>query len=149
MPGKTSHMHMSKPRVLFVCTHNSARSQMAEGWLRHLAGDRYVAQSAGTEPRGVNPLAIEAMREVGIDLSDHRSEHVDLYVDPPADFVVTVCDHAKEVCPYVPARIEIVHRGFDDPSSAAGSQQEKLAVFRRVRDQIREWIEVRFVTDST
>ncbi len=118
---------------------------MAEGWLRHLAGERFVAESAGTEPRGVNPLAAEAMREVGVDLGDHRSEHVDLYVDPPADYVVTVCDHAKEACPYVPARIENIHRGFDDPSAAVGSHEERLAVFRRVRDEIRDWINQRFV----
>ncbi len=136
---------MSRPRVLFVCTHNSARSQMAEGWLHHLAGDRYISESAGTEPRGVNPLAAEAMREVGIDLGGHRSEHVDNYLDPPADYVVTVCDHAREVCPYVPARIERTHRGFDDPSAAAGTHDERLAEFRRVRDEIRVWIEERFV----
>jgi arsenate reductase len=137
---------MSRLRVLFVCTHNSARSQMAEGWLRHLAGDRFVAESAGTEPRGVNPLAVEAMHEVGVDLSGHLSEHVDTYLDPPADYVVTVCDHAKEVCPYVPARIEVIHRGFDDPSAAVGTHREKLAEFRRVRDEIRVWIESRFAT---
>ncbi|NNE46142.1 MAG: arsenate reductase ArsC [Rhodothermales bacterium] len=140
---------MSKPRVLFVCTHNSARSQMAEGWLRHLAGDRFVSESAGTEPRGVNPLAVEAMREVGVDLTGNRSEHVDEYVDPPADYVITVCDHAKEVCPYVPAAIEVMHKGFDDPSSAMGSHAERLAVFRRVRDEIREWIEATFVQEGT
>jgi arsenate reductase len=139
---------MSKPSVLFVCTHNSARSQMAEGWLRHLAGDRFVSDSAGTEPRGVNPLAVEAMREVGVDLTGHRSKHVDEYVDPPADYVVTVCDHAKEVCPYVPAAVEVMHKGFDDPSAAVGSHEERLAVFRRVRDEIREWIEQIFLNEG-
>ena len=140
---------MSKPRVLFVCTHNSARSQMAEGWLRHLAGHRYRAESAGTEPRGVNPLAIEAMREVGVDLAGHKSEHVDSYVDPPADYVVTVCDHAKEVCPYVPARIKVSHRSFDDPSAATGTHEERLEGFRRVRDEIRAWIKETFVSTET
>ena len=90
-------------------------------------------------------MAAEAMREVGIDLSGHRSEHVDVYLDPPADYVATVCDHAKEVCPYVPARLQVMHRSFDDPSAATGTHEERLAEFRRVRDEIREWIVERFV----
>lgn len=134
-----------KKRVLFVCTHNSARSQMAEGLLRAMAGDRYEVFSAGTEPRGVNPLAVKAMQEAGIDLSGHRSEHVDLYLDPPADVVVTVCDAAREACPYVPARERSIHRSFEDPSAATGTEEERLAAFRRVRDAIREWIDETFV----
>lgn len=137
-------MTASKPRVLFVCTHNSARSQMAEGWLRALAGDRYEVASAGTEPRGVNPLAAKAMAEVGIDLSGHASEHVDRYLDPPADIVATVCDSAKEACPYVPAR-KRMHQSFEDPSAAMGSEEERLVVFRRIRDEIREWLETTFL----
>lgn len=137
-----------KPRVLFVCTHNSARSQMAEGWLRALAGDRYEVSSAGTEPRGVNPLAAKAMAEVGIDLSGHRSEHVDRHLDPPADVVVTVCDSAKEACPYVPALRERMHQSFEDPSAATGTEEERLAVFRRVRDEIRDWLEATFVRQA-
>jgi arsenate reductase len=134
-----------KKRVLFVCTHNSARSQMAEGLLRAMAGDRYEVFSAGTEPRGVNPLAVKAMREAGIDLSGHRSEHIDLYLDPPADVVVTVCDAAREACPYVPAREQSMHHSFEDPSAATGTEEERLAVFRRVRDEIRDWIHETFV----
>ncbi|GIV61074.1 MAG: ArsC family transcriptional regulator [Rhodothermaceae bacterium] len=134
-----------KKRVLFVCTHNSARSQMAEGLLRAMAGDRYEVMSAGTEPRGVHPLAVEAMREIGIDLSGHRSEHVDRYLDPPADIVVTVCDSAKEACPYVPARERLIHHSFEDPSAATGTEAERLAAFRRVRDAIRDWLEATFV----
>jgi arsenate reductase len=138
-----------KQRVLFVCTHNSARSQMAEGWLRHLAGDRYEVSSAGTEPGGVNPLATQAMAEVGIDLAGHRSEHVDQYLDPAADYVVTVCDSAKEACPYVPAREQVIHHSFEDPSAAEGTDAERLAVFRRVRDEIRAWLEAAFVNQPT
>jgi len=134
-----------KKRVLFVCTHNSARSQMAEGLLRAMAGDRYDVMSVGTEPRGVHPLAVEAMREIGIDLSGHRSEHVDRYLDPPADIVVTVCDSAKEACPYVPARERLIHHSFEDPSAATGTEAERLAAFRRVRDAIRDWLEATFV----
>lgn len=134
-----------KKRVLFVCTHNSARSQMAEGLLRAMAGDRYEVMSAGTEPRGVHPLAVEAMREIGIDISGHRSEHVDRYLDPPADIVVTVCDSAKEACPYVPARERLIHHSFEDPSAATGTEAERLAAFRRVRDAIRDWLEATFV----
>jgi arsenate reductase len=88
------------------------------------------------------------MREVGVDLTGHRRTHVDEYVDPPADYVVTVCDHAKEVCPYVPAAVEVMHKGFDDPSAAVGSHEERLAVFRRVRDEIREWIEQIFLNEG-
>lgn len=134
-----------KPRVLFVCTHNSARSQMAEGWLRHLAPERYEAASAGTEPRGVHPLAIRVMEEAGVDLSGHRSEHVDEHVDPPADYVVTVCDSAKEACPYVPARKRTIHHSFEDPSAAEGTEAERRAVFRRVRDEIQDWVREAFI----
>lgn len=133
-----------KKRVLFVCTHNSARSQMAEGLLRNMAGDRYEVFSAGTEPRGINPLAAKVMQEVEIDISGHRSEHVDVYLDPPADIVVTVCDSAREACPYVPARERQIHQSFEDPSIAEGTERERLAVFRRVRDEIRVWLENAF-----
>lgn len=139
---------MPKPSVLFVCTHNSARSQMAEGWLRHLAGDRYDVKSAGTEPGGVNPLAVRVMAEVGIDLAEHRSEHVDQYLDPPADYVVTVCDSAREACPYVPAQRSVLHQSFEDPSAATGPEAERLALFRRVRDEIRAWLDATFVSPA-
>lgn len=133
-----------RKRVLFVCTHNSARSQMAEGWLRHLGGDHYESCSAGTVARGVHPLAIEAMAEVGIDLSGHRSELVDAYLEPAPDVVVTVCDSAKEACPYVPARDRRIHHSFTDPSAVEGTDADRLAAFRRVRDEIADWIRATF-----
>lgn len=133
-----------KETVLFVCTHNSARSQMAEGWLRHRYGDRYVAYSAGTAPGGVNPFAAEVMAEVGVDLGGHTSDAVDRYAATPMDYVVTVCDSAREACPYVPARLENVHHSFPDPSAARGSDEEKRAAFRTVRDAVCDWVDERF-----
>jgi arsenate reductase len=135
-----------KLRVLFVCTHNSARSQMAEGLLRALAGDRYEVYSAGTEPRGVHPLAIRVMQEIGIDLSTHRSKSVEAYREIPMDYVVTVCDHAREHCPYVPARRQNLHQSFPDPSAVEGDAEVRLEAFRRVRDQIRSWLEQTFLS---
>jgi arsenate reductase (thioredoxin) len=126
--------------VLFVCTHNSARSQMAEGLLRDRYGDRYEALSAGTERTHVRPLAIEAMREIGVDLSGHTSKTVEDLGDRDFDVVVTVCDSAREACPYVPAR-HALHESFPDPSAATGSDEERLAVFRAVRDQLAAWID--------
>ena len=128
------------PRVLFVCTHNSARSQMAEALVRERWGDRLAASSAGTEPAEVHPLAIEVMTEVGIDLAGQASKSVD-DLEGPFDFVVTVCEHAQEACPFVPATIASLHRSFADPSSAQGSEAERLQVFRRVRDEIAGWLE--------
>jgi arsenate reductase (thioredoxin) len=128
-------------RVLILCTGNSARSQMAEGLLRSLAPDRFEVQSAGTKPGVVNPLAIEAMKEIGIDISGHRSKSVDEFLDEPMDFVITVCDSAKEECPILPGNAEKIHWSFDDPATAAGSESERLAVFRTIRDQIRERLE--------
>jgi len=142
-------MSDTKKRVLFVCTHNAARSQMAEGLLRTLAGDRYEVYSAGTEPSRVHPLAIAAMQELGIDLSEHRSEHVDAYAGLQMDYVITVCDNAKESCPYVPARERILHRSFEDPSATLGSGEERLAAFRRVRDEIKSWLETTFLHSTT
>lgn len=133
-----------KASVLFVCTHNSARSQMAEGLLRHRYGDRYAVYSAGTEPSGVNPFAIEAMRDMGIDISGHTSESIDAYTDQSIDYVVTVCDSAKENCPYFPARRQNMHQSFPDPSAATGSDAEKLDTFRRVRDDIAAWLDETF-----
>ncbi len=133
---------MTKARVLFLCTGNSARSQMAEGWLRHLAGDRFEVASAGTHPIGVNPLAVEAMREVGIDLSAHRSEHVGQYQTQTFDHVITVCDRAKESCPIFPGSVRTHHWSFEDPAAAAGSHEERLSAFRIVRDQILERLRV-------
>ncbi|MFB6232379.1 MAG: arsenate reductase ArsC [Salinibacter sp.] len=132
--------------VLFVCTHNSSRSQMAEGLLRARYDDRYEVRSAGTNPSGVNPFAVAVMKEIGIDISGHTADSVDPFSETPPDIVVTVCDDAAENCPYIPARKENLHRGFDDPSAVEGPDEEKRAVFRRVRDELAEWIEATFGT---
>ncbi len=139
MSGPTSQDgHASTARrVLFLCTHNSARSQMAEGFLRARGGARYVAFSAGTRPGGVHPLAIRAMAEIGIDISEaagHASKGLDTYLGQPFDLVVTVCDSAAEECPYVPGAQRQEHWGFPDPSAATGSEDARLAAFRQVRD---------------
>ncbi len=133
-----------RKKVLFICTHNSARSHMAEGFLTALYGDRYSAFSAGTEPSKVNPDAARVLQEIGIDISDHRSKSVDEFMDQDLDYVVTVCDHAKEACPFFPGGRRAIHKGFQDPASVAGTEEEKLALFRRVRDEIRDWIEKTF-----
>lgn len=127
-----------KKRVLILCTGNSARSQMAEGLLRHDAGDKFKVESAGIVSSFVRPQAIEAMSEIGIDISSHRSKSVDEFVGQEFDFIITVCDNAKESCPVFPGNAERIHWSFDDPAEASGSEEEKLAVFRRVRDEIRE-----------
>ena len=132
---------MAKPSVLFICTHNSARSQMAEGLLRATYGDHYEAYSAGTEQTHVRPLAIRAMQEIDIDISGHTSKTIDtVTADRTFDIVVTVCDHAREACPYVPARQQNLHQSFEDPSAATGTEEEQLAVFRHVRNEIADWI---------
>jgi arsenate reductase len=134
-----------KKRVLFLCTHNSARSQMAEGLLRNLAGDRFDAFSAGTEAMRVHPLAIEAMRELGIDISAQKSKTLDAYGAERFDYVITVCDRANESCPTFPGDTHRIHWSFDDPSAAIGTDDEQLRVFRRVRDEIRQRLRM-FVT---
>jgi arsenate reductase (thioredoxin) len=132
-------------RVLFLCTHNSSRSQMAEGLLRARGGKRFEVFSAGTHPRAVHPLAIKALAELGIDISEgagHRAKGIETFDDaPPMDLVVTVCDEAAEECPYFPRAHRQAHWGFPDPSAATGSEEERLAVFRRVRDAIAARIE--------
>lgn len=138
---------MSKESVLFICTHNSARSQMAEGLLRHLAGDRFEVESAGTEATHVRPLAIESMKELGIDISGQTSKTIASLGDRNFEWAITVCDNAKEACPMFPGSTRRLHWSFDDPSAATGSAEERLAVFRRVRDEIRERIE-EFLADS-
>ena len=126
-----------RKRALILCTGNSARSQMAEGLLRHLdAQDRFEVFSAGTEPSRVNPLAIEAMREKGIDISGQRSKSVDEFRGQDFDYVITVCDRANENCPVFPGRTERIHWSFDDPAAAEGERDARSAVFRRVRDEI-------------
>jgi len=128
-------------RVLFVCTHNSARSQMAEGLLRHYAGEHFEAFSAGTEPGSLHPLAVRAMAEVGIDISDQSSKPVDRFLDQAFDLVVTVCDQARESCPVFPRATSQLHWSFEDPSQVEGSEEERLEVFRRVRDEIAARVE--------
>lgn len=126
-------------RVLFLCTHNSSRSQMAEGLLNARAGGRYVAESAGTHPREVHPLALRAMAEIGIDISaaaGHRAKSLTEFAGQKFDLVVTVCDEAAEECPYFPGARRQVHWGYPDPSAATGAEEERLAVFRQVRDAI-------------
>lgn len=117
---------------------------MAEGLLRARHGDRYEVLSAGTKPGGVNPFAVEVMEEIGIDISGHTSDHVDAYAGATPDVVVTVCDDAAENCPYIPARKQNLHRGFDDPSAVTGTDAEKRAAFRRVRGELAEWIDATF-----
>jgi arsenate reductase len=131
----------TKKRVLILCTGNSARSQMAEGILRHDGGDAFEVQSAGVRPGGVRPEAIQVMREIGIDISGHRSKSVDEFIGQEFDAVITVCDNAKEACPVFPGKTERVHRSFEDPPPpGVGSGEERLSIFRRVRDEIREWM---------
>ena len=134
-----------KSRVLFLCTHNSARSQMAEGLLSHLAGDRFEAMSAGTEATSVRPLAIRAMEEVGVDISGQESKTLERYLQEPFDHVITVCDDANEACPFFPGAANRLHWSFEDPSKAEGSEEDRLSVFRSVRDRIRERIEADLV----
>lgn len=129
-----------KKKVLFLCTGNSCRSQMAEGWLRHLAGDRYEAASAGTQPAGLNPGAVEVMRELGIDIAAHQSKHLNQFLGVRFDHVITVCDRAREACPIFPGASSMLHWSFDDPAAARGSDEERRAVFKRVRDEIAERI---------
>ena len=127
-----------RKRVLILCTGNSARSQMAEGLLRQMAGDVYEVASAGVSPSRVRPEAIEAMREIGIDISDHRSKSVEEFTGQPIDYVITVCDNAREHCPVFPGGGQKIHWSFDDPAAAEGNESARLAVFRRVRDEIGE-----------
>ena len=126
------------PRYLILCTGNSARSQMAEGLLRHLGGGRLEVESAGTKPSTVRPEAITVMRELGIDISAHRSKHVDEFAGQPFDTVITVCDNARESCPVFPAATRRIHWSFEDPAAVEGPEDVRLGAFRRIRDQIRE-----------
>lgn len=128
----------NKKRVLILCTGNSARSQMAEGLLRHFGGDKFEVESAGVVSSFVRPQAIEAMKEIGIDISGHRSKSVDEFTGREFDFVITVCDNANENCPVFPGKTERIHWSFDDPAEAKGDDKRQLNVFRRVRDEIRE-----------
>lgn len=135
-----------KKRVLILCTGNSARSQMAEGLLRFEAGDRFDVESAGVEPSHVRPEAIAAMKEIGIDISNHRSKSADEFLGQHFDYIITVCDHAKESCPIFPGNAERIHQSFEDPPPASvGDYETRLSIFRRVRDEIRNWLKNDFV----
>ena len=127
-----------KRKVLFLCTGNSCRSQMAEGLLRHVAGDRFEVASAGTHPHGLNPGVVAAMQEIGIDIAHQRSKSVDHFAGQHFDHVITVCDRAKESCPIFPGPSSVLHWSFDDPASATGTPEERAATFRRVRNEIAE-----------
>ena len=136
-------------RILFLCTHNSARSQMAEGLLRHLGGERFEAHSAGTEQTLVRPLAIAAMAELGIDISGQASKTLDRYLGEPFDAVITVCDQAAESCPVFAGAIQRLHWSFPDPSKATGTVGEQLVAYRTVRDAIRGRIERELLGESS
>ena len=138
-----------KQRVLFLCTHNSARSQMAEGLLRHLAGARFEACSAGIEATHVRPLAIRAMQEIGIDISSHESKPLQRYLGQPFEYVITVCDEANEACPVFAGARERLHWSLPDPSTATGPDEARLAVYREVRDALRARIERDLLGRST
>jgi arsenate reductase len=133
-------------KVLFICTRNSARSQMAEGLINHDLAEKVEAFSAGTEPSSVHPLAIAAMKEVGIDISRHRSKSIDEFADEKFDFVMTLCDHAAESCPIFFGGVQRIHMGLPNPTAISGSGEERLMAFRKVRDQIRTQL-VEFLSD--
>ena len=137
-------MSERKLKILFLCTGNSCRSQMAEGWARALRGDVIEPYSAGIEAHGLNPNAVQVMREAGVDISNHRSKNVDQLADVRFDYVVTVCGHANEHCPLFPGKAKVVHAGFDDPpklAQSAKSPEEAIGHYRRVRDEIKAFIE--------
>ncbi|MBI1372789.1 MAG: arsenate reductase ArsC [Phycisphaera sp.] len=134
----------NKLKVLFLCTGNSCRSQMAEGWARALKSDVIDAYSAGIEAHGLNPNAVKVMAEAGVDITSQKSQVVGELLDVPIDVVVTVCGHAHETCPVFPRNARVIHKGFDDPPGLAKSvegEDEKLAIYRRVRDEIRAYVE--------
>ena len=141
-------MIQKKQKILFLCTGNSCRSQMAEGWTRHLKGDQIDVWSAGVETHGLNPNAVKVMAEAGVDISAHRSKHVDEFKNVNLDFVVTVCGHARETCPFFPGNSKVVHVGFDDPPKMAkeraekgASEEEQLDCYRKIRDEIKAFVE--------
>ena len=137
-------MSSARLRLLFLCTGNACRSQMSEGWARHLKSDRVEAWSAGTAPHGLDPRAVRVMAEAGVDISGHTSKHVDALLDVPFDYVVTVCESAAETCPVFPGAAGKIHRSFQDPprlAREANNEEEALGHYRRVRDQIREFID--------
>ena len=133
-----------KISLLYLCTGNACRSQMAEGWTRALKGDCIDVYSAGIETHGLNPVAVKVMAEAGVDISAQRSQHIDEFADTPIDYVITVCNHAHETCPWFPAGCRVIHVGFDDPpklSPPDASEEVRLDGFRRVRDEIKAFVE--------
>ncbi len=134
----------SKLKILFFCTGNSCRSQMAEGWARHLKGDLIESYSAGIETHGLNANAVKVMAEAGVDISGHRSKHLDELENIKFDYVITVCDNANESCPMFPGKTKVIHAGFDDPprlAKEAKTEEETLNIYRRVRDEIKSFVE--------
>jgi arsenate reductase len=140
---------LMKKRILFICTHNSARSQMAEGYMKAKFGDRYEVFSGGTEVTRVHPMAKQVMKEVGIDISQHRSKLIDEFYGLGIETVVTVCDAANKACPFFPGAKEVIHQSFPDPSAYTGSDEEVRAGFRQVRDEIIQWIDKFFTRRYT
>ena len=133
-----------RQKILFLCTGNSCRSQMAQAWTREIHGERFEVYSAGIEPREVDPRAVQVMAEVGVDMRAQRSKHVDELADVEFDYVVTVCDNAREHCPFFPAKVRVLHKSFDDPPYLArdsSSEDEALEHYRRIRDEISVYIE--------
>ncbi len=141
-------MKTKRKRVLFLCTHNSSRSQMEEGLLRYYGGKRFEVFSAGTSPSKVHPMAIEMMAEKGIDIRDQRSKSIDEFLGQGFDFIVTTCDDARDICPVFPGQGERLHWGLEDPAETADSREEKCETFRRVRDELTELIRSHFLADS-
>lgn len=135
---------VEKKRILFICTHNSARSQIAESLVNALYNERYEAFSAGTEPSEVNPYAIKVMSEIDIDITEQRSKGLDEFIKQEFDYVITVCDHANEACPFFPGGKERIHKGFKDPAAVEGNDMGKLAAFRQARDEIKAWLGKKF-----
>jgi arsenate reductase (thioredoxin) len=140
---------LMKKRILFICTHNSARSQMAEGYMKAKYGDRYEVFSGGTEVTRVHPMAIEVMKEIGIDISQHRSKLIDEFYGLGIETVVTVCDAANKACPFFPGAKEVIHQSFPDPSAYTSSDEEVRAGFRQVRDEMIQWIDKFFTRRYT
>ena len=139
-----SETRKQKLRILFLCTGNSCRSQMAEGWTRHLKGDCIEPYSAGIETHGLNPHAVQVMAEAGVDISGHKSQHIDAFKDIQLDYVVTICGHANEHCPIFPGKTQVIHMGFDDPpklAEEAKNEKEALDCYRHVRDEIKHFVQ--------
>jgi arsenate reductase (thioredoxin) len=134
-----------RKKVLILCTGNSARSQMAEGLLKHITENRYDVYSAGTKPSIVRPEAIDALAEIGLDISRNRSKSVDEFVNKEIDYVLTVCDNAQENCPYFPAKTKVIHHSFEDPAEVPGDEETRLKAFRKIRDEIKNYFENDFV----